>query len=372
MPEIPISRVLDDINSGRKYIYIKKLASDYERAEVKKAKLAGLDSEETQWRRYPKRRLLSHVIGFVGTDGRGLEGIEKFRDKYLSENKSPLSISIDARIQGIFYRELSSAMQKYGANAAMGMLMNSQTGEMIAMVSLPDFDPENIAHDSMKSRKFMPIRGVFEMGSIFKIFNTAMAIEHGIGLEREYPVHKPFVVRGWPIRDVASFKPPRPSISVAEIMLHSSNPGSAQIALDLPEGAQKEFFERLQFDQALDLEFGRSEKPLMPRQWGPTERATVSFGHGIAVTPMHVLLAVNAMVNGGIYIWPTLQKRSIGAVEGARVITPEQSAALRKIMFNIAELTTARKARVNGINIGGKTATSESATGRARLTQSAT
>lgn len=364
-PDITVQKILDDINSGKKFIYVKKLASDYQRNAVKSSKIAGLSVEETEWRRYPKRRLFSHVLGFVGNDGHGLEGVERMRDAYLRENKEPLVLSVDSRIQSIFYQELSAAMQKYSAHGAMGMLMNSRTGEMISMVSLPDFDPENLSYDPVSNRLFKPIRGVFEMGSIFKIFNTAMAMETGIGLKREYYVAKPYTIRdkngrvAATIRDVASFKPVRPELNVAEIMLYSCNAGSVQIALDFPDGAQPQFFEKIHMDRALDLEFGRTERPLMPIKWGPVEKATVSFGHGMSVTPMHVLLGVNAMTNGGIYIMPTLFKRNVGAVAGERVIAPDVSENLRKIMFKIAEETTAKKARIAGINIGGKTATAE-------------
>jgi cell division protein FtsI (penicillin-binding protein 3) len=371
IPEISVSGALGMIRSGKKFIYLKKFATESQRAMVKAARIEGLDVEETEWRKYPKRRLTSHIVGFVGAEGRGLEGVEKSRDQYLRENSSPLVLSIDARIQAVFYRELSFAMQKYGARAAMGMLMNSRTGEMIAMVSLPDFDPENRESDRTENRMFYPLRGVYELGSIFKAFNTSMAMETGIGLDKQYHVKEPLKIHNKNgrisaiISDVASFKPPRPYLNVAEIMLHSCNVGSAQIALDLPGGTQKEFFERLHMDEALDLEFGRTERPLMPQKWGPVERATVSFGHGISVTPMHVLLGVNAITNGGFYVWPTLVKRGVGEMSGQRVVTPEVSDAIRKIMFMIAETAGGKSARVAGINIGGKTATAEKRMGGA-------
>lgn len=351
------------VNSSRKFIYIKKYASDAQRDIVAKAKLQGLEIEPVQTRKYPKRRLFSHIVGFVGNDGHGLEGVERTYDDYLTENKDPLQLSLDSRIQSVFYEQLSFAMQKYQAKAAMGLLMNSRTGEMIAMVSLPDFDPENLNLDPANNRLFKPLRGVFEMGSIFKIFNTAMAMENGIN--KEYYVAEPFPIKdkfgriATRISDVRSFKPPRPNLTVEEIMLHSCNAGSAQIALDLPDGTQQEFFHRIHLDEPLKLEFGKTEHPLMPAKWGPVERATVSFGHGISVTPMHLLLAVNSMTNGGIYIYPTLLKRNVGVVQGERVLSDEISSNLRKIMFRIAEETSGKKARIAGIQIGGKTATAE-------------
>ncbi|MBQ3039716.1 MAG: penicillin-binding protein 2, partial [Alphaproteobacteria bacterium] len=312
-------------------------------------------------RKYPKGRMFSHAVGFVSGDGRGLEGAERVYNKYLTENKDPLQLSLDARVQAVFYDQLSIAMQTYRAKSAMGMLMNSRTGEIVAMVSLPDYDPENISLDPVRNRMFMPMRGVFEMGSIFKIFNTALALENGIN--KEYYVKEPFKILdkfgrvAAKITDLRSFKPPRPSLTIEEIMVHSCNVGSAQIALDLPDGAQKEFFERLHFDEALNLEFGRTEKPLLPNKWGPVERATRSYGHGISVTPMHLMLAVNAVSNGGIYTYPTLQKRGVGVVRGERVLSDEISAKLRPIMLRVAEETSGKQARVAGVEIGGKTAT---------------
>ena len=349
------------VNSDRRFIRLKKYASDKQREIIQKARLEGLEIEKIQTRKYPKRRLFSHIVGFVGAEGRGLEGAERIYDEYLTENKDPLRLSVDSRVQSVFYDQLSFAMQKYGTRAAMGMLMNSRTGEIIAMVSLPDYDPENLAADPVGNRLFKPIRSVFELGSIFKVFNTALALENGI--DKEYYVKEPFIIQdkfgrtAAKITDIRSFKPPRPYLTVEEIMVHSCNVGSAQIALDLPDGAQKNFFERLHFDEALNLEFGRTEKPLLPNKWGPVERATRAYGHGISVTPIHLMLAVNAVTNGGIYIYPTLQKRSVGVVKGERVLADEISAKLRPIMLRIAEETGGKQARVAGIQIGGKTAT---------------
>ena len=192
-----------------------------------------------------------------------------------------------------------------------------------------------------------------------------MALENGIPVTKEYYVEKPFPIYDKHgrvakyITDIRSFKPPRPSINVEEIMMYSCNVGSAQIALELPDGAQKEFLERLHMDKALDLEFGRTENSLPQRKWGPVERATVAYGQGYAVTPMHLMLAVNAVTNGGVYIYPTLQRRNVGVLQGERVLEDEISAKLRPIMLRVAEETSGKKARVSGIEIGGKTSTAE-------------
>ena len=361
--EYSVQDMFKKLNAGKRFI-IKKFAPDDKCKQASVTRYDGVEIEAAQKRRYPKRRLFSHIVGFVGGEERGLEGIEKLYDKELTENpEEPFQLSLDARIQSVFYEQLSAAMQRYQAKNAMGMLMNSRTGEMIAMVSLPDYDPENISLDAKSNRLFKPMRATFEMGSIFKIFNTAMAMENGIS--KEYYVKEPFKIYdkfgrvAKSVTDVKSFKPPRPNLTIEEIMLHSCNVGSAQIALDLPDGTQQEFMHRVHLDAPLDLEFGRTEKVLWPMKWGPVERATVSYGHGISVTPMHLLLAVNSMINGGIYIYPTIRKKSFGPLRGERVLSDEISARLRGVMLRIAEETTAKQARIAGIKIGGKTATAE-------------
>lgn len=353
-----------NILNATKRVRIKKMADENTCRKALKNRFDGVEVVSEQRRIYPKHRLFSHIVGFVGRSSKddllmGRAGVEKEFEDYLTNNTEPLQVSLDSRIQSVFYEQLARAVGLYQAKGAMGMLMNSRTGEMIAMVSLPDFDPENLSKVSM----FPLLDGVYEFGSVFKVFNTAMAIENGIS--KEYLVTKPYPIKDkfnrvvYSIKDVRTFKPPRPYLGVDEIMLHSCNVGSAQIAHDLPYGTQQEFMHRIHMDEPLQLDFGRAAKTLMPRQWGPTERATVSIGHGISVTPMHVLLGINSMSNGGIYIYPTILKKEIGPMMGERVLAPEISERLRSILYRISEETTGRNARVAGIKIGGKTGTAE-------------
>lgn len=368
-----VSDALRLIRSGKTGIYIKNNADEEDIKFVKNInqKYDCFEAEEFTVRRYPQRNVFAHVVGFTGKD-KGLEGIEFIYDKYLTENKDPLRLSIDSRVQNIFHEQLGIAMEKYHAKSALGMLMNSTTGEMVAMVQLPDFDPNNINSASAQTRRFKLLRDNFIMGSVFKIFNTALAYENGLQ-DKEYKVNEPVMIYDKfgrpalpkPIDDVASFKRDvvkkrgLTKLKAPDIMLYSCNVGSARIALELPDGAQKEFFHRLNLDKPLNLEFGKTENTLMHKVWRDTEKATAGFGHGIAVTPMHLLLAVNAVTNGGFYIYPTLLKRGIGAVRGERVLSSDISEHIRQIMFQIAEQTTAKRARVKGIDIGGKTGTAE-------------
>ena len=353
--------IFNKINIGKRVIMKKNADERICRDALKREnRFDGIEVALKQERIHPKGSLFANIVGFVGesisdSEIKGRAGIEKQFEDYLVNNTEPLQLSLDSRIQAVFYEQLIRAVDMYHAKGAMGMLMNSRTGEMLAMVSWPNAD--------FKRSMFPPLDGTYEFGSVFKVFNTAMAIENGI--TKEYPVTKPYPIKDkfnrtvYSISDVRTFKPPRPYLTVDEIMLHSCNVGSAQIAHDLPYGTQQEFLHRIHIDEPLSLDFGRTAKPQMPRQWGPAERATVSIGQGINVTAMHVLLGINSMINGGIYIYPTILKKEIGPMVGERVLAPEISERLRGIMYRIAEETTGRNARVVGMNIGGKTGTAE-------------
>ena len=353
--------IFNKINIGKRVIIKKNADEKICRDALKREnRFDGIEVALKQERIHPKGGLFANIVGFVGesisdSEIKGRAGIEKQFEDYLVNNTEPLQLSLDSRIQAVFYEQLIRAVDMYHAKGAMGMLMNSRTGEMLAMVSWPNAN--------FKRSMFPPLDGTYEFGSVFKVFNTAMAIENGI--TKEYPVTKPYPIKDkfnrtvYSISDVRTFKPPRPYLNVDEIMLHSCNVGSAQIAHDLPYGTQQEFLHRIHIDEPLTLDFGRTAKPQMPRQWGPAERATVSIGQGINVTAMHVLLGINSMINGGIYIYPTILKKEIGPMVGERVLAPEISERLRGIMYRIAEETTVWNARVVGMNIGGKTGTAE-------------
>lgn len=371
-----VNQVLDWIRRG-KYVVLKEHATDAEIAAFQDAlraakrearqqkksehKLMGLETVSEQVRRYPKHNLFAHAVGFVGKEGVGLDGAERIFDSYLRENTDPLRLSLDARIQEQFHTRLTEAMNTYHAKAATGMLMNARTGEMLAMVSLPDYDPERVSAYPVANRIFKPMRDVLEMGSVFKIFNTAIAYENNIG--GRYYVAKPYILRTKSGRYVHTFhdsqKMKQDFMTVDEVMVHSCNVGSVQIAEKFPDGAQAEFFHRLHLDEKLDLEFGKTEKSIFPKKWRITDIASASFGHTVAVTPMHLFLGVNAVTNGGIYINPTIKKRDVGRIVGERVLDEKISAKLRSNMVRVVEETSGKLARINGIKIGGKTGTAE-------------
>lgn len=257
-------------------------------------------------------------------------------------------------VQEIVQKELDKAVATYQAKGATGIIMETKTGHIVSLVSVGHMDP---------------MRYVYEMGSVFKIFNTALAYENGLE-NKEYKIDEPLMIYDKhgkkvlpaPIDDVASFKrniqkQGITTMTASDIMLNSCNVGSARIALDLPENAQKEFFHRLHLDEKLDLGFYKTEKGLMHRKWGPVERATAAFGHGIAVTPVNFLAAANAVVNDGVFVYPTMSKAK--TKQGERVLSSDISSKLRNVMFQVVESTSGRKAKIKGIEIGGKTGTAE-------------
>ncbi|MDR1826168.1 MAG: penicillin-binding protein 2 [Rickettsiales bacterium] len=358
-PEISVSEVLEKIETGKGRIELKKNIGRDTADIIRMEKIKGISVVQKQVREYPKHNLASHIVGFVNKDGDGIEGMELIADEKLKSVKEPLALSVDARIQSIMRDHLNIAMKEYRAKAAMGILMNARTGEVLAAVNLPDFDPENISAYPIEARDFGLLRHNFEMGSIFKIFNTALALSHGIPLSKTFNVADPFYVSGRAISEARGFKPPAKNLNVEQIMQYSSNRGSAQMALSLPEAAQSEFFRELYFDRPIDTNFGRTARPLFPQSKTATDRSRWAFGHGVAVTPLHAFLAANAIANDGKYIMPTIYKRDF--VPATRQIaSKEVSEQLRVIMLKVMDVSgRAAAIQVHGINIGGKTSTAQ-------------
>ncbi|MDR0319448.1 MAG: penicillin-binding protein 2 [Rickettsiales bacterium] len=317
--------------------------------------------EECRIRRYAKGRAVSHITGFVDAYGDGAAGVEKFLDKKLKGGE-PAVLSLDFRAQAIMRRELEQAKAAHGAKLAAGILMDSLNGEIIAAVQLPDFDPESAGSAWDDSKTFWPAQGTYEMGSIFKIFNTALALESGLSRTKKYDVSKPFGT----IRDKGASKNRPDAMTIDEIMLHSSNIGSAKIALSLPSGAQAEFFKKIGLHSPLEIDgMGKTRANAARKNPQDIEIATMAYGHGIAVSMMNLIAAVNAVANGGIWVAPRLTKIPDGAeVSGRRVVSIETSKRVREIMFRVSEETTGRLARISGINIGSKTGTAEKRDGK--------
>ncbi|MDR1027486.1 MAG: hypothetical protein LBL46_03665 [Rickettsiales bacterium] len=359
-PDIAAADILNKIKTRGGDITLRENITKDQAAAIRAKPLDGLVIENTQRRFYPKKFAAAHIVGFVGKEGRGLEGMELYANNELLDGQS-VRLAADSRVQSIMWDELSKAMAAHNADAAMGAIMNARTGEIVAMVSLPDFDPDHIADYPASNRRNRMMADSFELGSVFKIFNTALALSSGIPADKSYNIVEPIIHNGKriPMGEARGFNPPAKNLSVKQIMQYSCNVGSAKMALDLPAGAQLSFFKELGFDRPMATDFGRTARRSFPRGDNPTDRTRWAIGHGISITPMQLLVAANAAANGGLLVYPTIYPRDF-VPQSSRIVRPDVSKTIRDILFSTKE-TTGREAAKNiqGVNYGGKTSTAQ-------------
>jgi cell division protein FtsI (penicillin-binding protein 3) len=284
--------------------------------------------------------------------------VEKQFEARLAEEHAPLALSIDIRLQHILKEELSKSVEDFSAIGGAGVILDARTGEVLAMVSLPDFDPNEPGRASADTRFNRATLGVYEMGSVFKVFTTAMALDAGVtSLKGGYDASHPIKVARYTITD---YHAKNRWLSVPEIFIYSSNIGSAKMALDVGPEGQRAFLKKLGMLSPVALELPELGDPQGPAQWRELAAMTIAFGHGLSITPMHVAGGVATVVNGGLKVQPTLVKRE-EPVEGTRLIKPETSEALRGLMRLVVERGTGKNADAPGYRVGGKTGTAEKA-----------
>jgi cell division protein FtsI (penicillin-binding protein 3) len=357
-PDLDYQQLLSRLNSDRSFVWVKRNLSPAQSQIVWRLGIPGLQFIQEEKRGYPLGSLLAHVVGFADVDNKGLSGIERSFDEYLTNSTDPLRLSIDIRLQHIIRQELIETIKQFTAVGGVGVLMDIRTGEILAMVSLPDFDPNNPANATSDELFNRPILGVYEMGSTFKIFNTALAIDSGVvRITDQFDAQGPLHVGGFKIHD---FNPINRLLTVPEIMLHSSNIASARMAMKVGTERQKIFLEKLGLLDPVSVELMETAKPLYPKTWRDINTMTIAYGHGIAVTPLHLIVGVSAIVNDGKYYAPTLIARSSRNINVIRqIISPQTSRQVRDIMRLVVEKGTGKKADVAGYYVGGKTGTAE-------------
>ena len=306
----------------------------------------------------------------MDVDNRGIAGLEKYIDgqglKDLhavglgnERNMEPVRLSLDLRVQHVVRKELSLALERYKAIAGIGIVLDVKTGEVLGMSSLPDYNPNDPIQALDKTRMNRATAGVFEMGSVFKTFTTAMALDSGeVTLNDRFDVRKPIHISRQKIDD---FHGKRRILSVPEVFIYSSNIGTAKMALKVGIKGHKQFLGRLGMLTRLSSELPELALPLLPRKWTQLGSMTISFGHGLSVTPMHTAVAAGALVNGGMLISPTFLARDDTATKnlGIRIVSTETSDAMRYLFRLNAEQGSGRKAEVDGYLVGGKTGTAE-------------
>jgi len=311
---------------------------------------------------YPMGSLAAHALGFTDIDNRGLAGVERYFDKELRTRQENMALSIDVRVQHVMEHELGLAMKKFSAIGAAGLVMDVNTGEVVAMSSLPSFDPNQPGDIDQDLRFNRTTLGVYEMGSTFKIFTTAMALDAGtVSLQGGYDATNPIRIARFTIRD---FHAKKRWLSVPEIFMYSSNIGTVKMALDVGIPGHRNFLTSIGMMKPVAIELSETGAPLTPDRWREINSMTISFGHGLAVSPLHLVAGVSAMVNGGIYRTPTLIRREPTEVSvGKRVITADTSAKMRRLMRLVVENGTGRNAAAPGYLVGGKTGTAEKVSG---------
>ncbi|GAA4221768.1 penicillin-binding protein 2 [Sphingomonas endophytica] len=324
----------------------------------------GIVFERETQRLYPQSTLGAHVLGFI-SGGHGMSGIERALDERLTNPATinqPVALAIDTRVQAAMESELGRAMTTFSARGGGGIVLDVHTGEVVAMVSLPTFNPNRVGMSGSEQLRNITTQSVFELGSTFKPITMAAAIDNGVvtSMERRFDATHPLQVGRFTIHDERG--DPKRWLNMAETLIYSSNVATARVADEVgPERMQK-MFRKLGFDTRPDIELREKGRPLWPTFWARTTTMTTAYGHGIAVTPLHLANAYAALVNGGTWRPATLLKVQPGhEVAGRRVISEATSARMRQMLRLIVLRGTGRKGDAPGYRVGGKTGTAEAA-----------
>ncbi|HEY6335723.1 MAG TPA: penicillin-binding protein 2 [Alphaproteobacteria bacterium] len=360
LPELKAKEIVEKLNAERRFVWLQRNLSPRQEYEVNRLGLPGLYFQREDRRVYPHGVLTGQVVGFTNVDNHGMAGIERHFDETLSKGGAPLVLSLDLRVQHVLREELALGLVEYQAAAAGGAVLDARTGEVLAMVSLPDFDANKASEASDDERFNRMTLGVYEMGSIFKVFTAAMALETGSSkLTSSYDASHPIQVARFTINDYHNM---RRALTVPEIFMYSSNIGAARMALEFGGVVQHQFLDRLGLLSPTKLEIDELGVPAFPAQWRPINTMTIAFGHGVSVEPIQVAAASAAVVNGGILHDATLLKRRAGeGASGVRVISEETSDEMRRLMRLVVTDGTAKEGSIPGYLLGGKTGTAEKA-----------
>ncbi|RAU22906.1 penicillin-binding protein [Paramagnetospirillum kuznetsovii] len=360
LSDLDMEDTIEKLASSRQFVYLKRNLTPRQQYDVNALGIPGLQFEKGERRIYPHGNLVSHVVGMTDVDNKGVAGIEKRFENAIRESREPLGLAIDIRVQTILRNELARAVQEFSAVGATGMVMDVNSGEMIAMVSLPDFDPNDPPPATDPAMFNRATKGAYEMGSTFKLFNTAMVLDLGrANLNSSFDASKPLVFASHTIHDDHALNR---WLTIPEILIHSSNIGSARMALDAGTEAQRAFMARIGMLAPPAIELPEVGAPMVPNPWREISTITIAFGHGLSVTPLQLLSGVATLVNGGVYHQPTLLARSPDEKSaGIRIIKPKTSEQIRSLMRMVVTEGTGKKADVPGYEVGGKTGTAEKA-----------
>ena len=357
LPDLNRTRVEAMLATDRRFVWVHRRLTPSQQERINRLGIPGLSFETEQRRIYPLGSLTAHVVGAADVDGRGIAGIERSMDEPLAHGE-PVRLSIDVRLQEILRQEITDAIDEFRAIGGAGVVMDVTTGEIMAMVSLPDYEPWAIAEaddDAVMNRTTL---GVYEMGSTFKIFTTAMALDSGATtIDGMFDATHPIRIGRFTIND---FHGQGRWLTVPEIFRYSSNIGSVRMALALGTERQRDYLQALGLLEPSSIELPEVGEPLIPDPWREINTMTISFGHGLAVSPVQLSSAVAAVVNGGVLHPATLLPRDPADLAAdRRVISQHTSDLMRGLLRLVVAEGTGRNADAEGYLVGGKTGTAE-------------
>ncbi len=370
LPDLDYEQAYRRLDSDAGFVWLKRQLSPRQQADIMALGVPGLGFRTEKRRFYPGGPTASHILGLVNVDNKGIAGMEKYVDEQgladlqalglaARDTLEPVQLSIDLRVQYLLREELVSALDRYKAVAAGGVILNARTGEVVAMASVPDFDPNNPHNALDKDRLNRMSAGVFEMGSTFKVFTTAMALDSGlVSINDSFDASRPLRFGRFTIND---FHGKRRVLSVPEVFIYSSNIGTEKMADVVGIEGHREFLKRIGLLDRMATELPEVARPTEPAEWKKLNSVTISYGHGMATTPLQTAVAGAAMINGGKLIPPTFLKRSEEeAMEVATQVISERTSEHMRYLFRLnSEKGSGRRADVEGYNVGGKTGTAE-------------
>ncbi|NWG26670.1 MAG: penicillin-binding protein 2 [Pseudorhodoplanes sp.] len=371
LPDLDARETRARLSSGKGFAWLKREITPKQQQAIHRLGIPGIGFTTENRRIYPNGPVVSHLIGHVNVDNQGIAGIEKWLDSRgladlhmlgfaTDRMQKPVELAVDLRVQHALRDELVAAREKFKVKvAAAGLVTDVRTGEVIAMVSVPDYDPNDPRQALDPTRINRLTTGVYELGSTFKALTVAMALDSGKAtLSSSFDARMPLRYGKFSISDYHAQKR---VLTVPEIFTYSSNIGTARMAMAVGVDGHKAFLKKMGQLDRLRTELPESAEPLVPKRWGELNTVTIAFGHGLSVAPLQAVMAVGALMNGGKLIPPTFLKRSESeALELAQqVVKPETSDRMRYLMRLNAEKGSARKVDIPGYYVGGKTGTAE-------------
>jgi len=374
LPDLDGKELRERLASKRGFVWLRREITPQQQQEIHRLGIPGIGFLTENKRVYPNAATVSQVIGLVNIDNQGIAGMEKWLDGEglaalhmaglaTDRLQRPVQLSLDLRAQYALRDELIKAREKFNAKAAAGLILDVNTGEVISLVSEPDYNPNNPREANDPSRINRMTTGVFEMGSTFKALTVAMALDAGKAtLASSFDARHPLEYGKFAIHD---YEPKGRFLSVPEIFTFSSNIGAARMALAVGVQGHQAFLGKMGQLDRLRTELPESAEPLVPKNWGELNTVTIAFGHGLSVAPLQAAMGVAATVNGGLLIKPTFLKRSREEAQkvAVRVLKPQTSRDMRYLLRLNAEKGTATLANVEGYYVGGKTGTAEKVVG---------